>query len=279
MMKGAIGLITRADDAGSSATANRAILEACDHGIIRNVSLMATCGAIEDAAELFRGRDDICFGVHLTLNAEWDRVRWGPVMPNDRVPTLIDAEGCFHRTPEAMKAAGALLDEAFLEMQAQLNRLRELGFPIRYADEHMFFGRVFEGYEERFDRWCTEAGLINFRRCLRRLPIRAEDNCEVTALLDALDRAETGIYTLVTHPAFDTPEMRESGHAGKSGEEIAFERERDTKLVTNAKVMEFCKERQIRFLRYDEVDDGRTNNVEGKMDLVRQPIGNDESGA
>lgn len=253
-MKGTIGLITRADDAGSNATANRAILEACNHGIIRNVSLMATCGAIEEAAEIFRGRDDICFGVHLTLNAEWDQVRWGPLSPVDKVPTLIDAEGYLHRTPEAMSLAGAALDEVFLEMQAQLNRLRKLGFPIRYADEHMFFGRVFAGYEERFNQWCKEAGLVNFRRGLRRLPFRAEGNSQVTALLNALDRAETGIYTLITHPAFDTPEMRELGHVGKSGEDIAREREGDTRLMTNTKVMEFCKERRIQLLRYDEAD-------------------------
>jgi len=268
-MTGAIELITRADDAGSNATANRAILEACSGGIIRNVSLMATCGAIEEAAERFRGRDDLCFGVHLTLNAEWDRVRWGPVMPRSRVPSLVDGDGWFHRTPEAMKLAGADLDEAFLEMQAQLNRLRELGFPIRYADEHMVFGRVFDGYEERFDRWCKEEGLINFRRYPRRLPIRPGGSDGVEALLNALGRAESGTYTLVTHPAYDTPEMRELGHDGLSGDAVALERERDTRLATDARILSFCRERQIRFVRYDEANERGISDVEGEVDLER----------
>jgi hypothetical protein len=34
------------------------------------------CGpAIEEAAELLAHRKDVCFGMHTTLNAEWDKVK------------------------------------------------------------------------------------------------------------------------------------------------------------------------------------------------------------
>lgn len=96
-------LITRADDCGSNATANRAIMKTCDQGIVKNVSRMACCHAIEEAARLFAGRDDICFGLHGTLNAEWDNVKWGPIMPTERVPSLVDERGHFWRHPRLMK--------------------------------------------------------------------------------------------------------------------------------------------------------------------------------
>ena len=64
-------LILRADDIGSAYAANDAILAACDAGTIKNVSLMVCGPAFADAATRLRGRDDICLGLHVTLNAEW----------------------------------------------------------------------------------------------------------------------------------------------------------------------------------------------------------------
>lgn len=75
-----IRFITRADDAGSSRSANRAIAQVVDGGFVRNVSLMACGPAIEDAAQLLAHRKDVCFGMHTTLNAEWDKVKWRPLL-------------------------------------------------------------------------------------------------------------------------------------------------------------------------------------------------------
>jgi predicted glycoside hydrolase/deacetylase ChbG (UPF0249 family) len=188
----------------------------------------------------------------LSLNAEWDNVRWGPLLPSSQVPSLVDAQGYFHSTPDRMRAAGAVMDEAFAEMQAQLELLRKLSFPVSYADEHMLFGRVFEGYEERFEEWCSREGLVNFRRFYRKLPQVPCEGGPARLLINALEQAEPGLYTLVTHPAYRTDEMLALGHAGKTGQQIAEEREQDTRLLTDPDLKLFCSSRGIRLLRYDE---------------------------
>lgn len=161
--KDTIYLITRADDCGSNLTANRAIEEACRFGMIKNVSVMATGSALEDAAARLIGTPGIAFGVHLTLNAEWDRVRWSGVSPQDEIASLLDGQGCFYQTTAAMRAARPSLDEVFTELDAQLSKLRALGFPLTYADEHMYFGHVIDGFEPRFAKWCEREGLVNHR--------------------------------------------------------------------------------------------------------------------
>jgi predicted glycoside hydrolase/deacetylase ChbG (UPF0249 family) len=74
-MKPKIYLVTRADDAGSCRSANEAILEGVEAGVIKNVSFLAVGPEIEHAVELLGGRDDIAYGFHVCLNSEWEAVK------------------------------------------------------------------------------------------------------------------------------------------------------------------------------------------------------------
>lgn len=82
-------LITRADDFGSSHSANQAIYEVSKKGIVKNVSVMACAPYLEEAAEMLASSKDVTFGMHSVINAEWDRVVWGPVAPKEKVKSLI----------------------------------------------------------------------------------------------------------------------------------------------------------------------------------------------
>lgn len=246
-------VITRGDDCGSNATADRGIMAAIREGVLRNVSLMATGATIEEAARQFADLQQVCFGVHLTVNAEWDQVRWGPVAPADEVPSLLDEQGFFYHTPEQMHQAGAKLDEVFIELDAQLAKLRSLGFLVVYADEHMLFGRVFPDYPERFDQWCRSHGLVNHRWMPDRLPVVEPAGMDrVEQLIAQLEAAPPGLYTLVGHPAYDTDEMRRLGHAGHPGEKVAMGRDWERRMFMDPRILKYVREQDIRILRYDE---------------------------
>ncbi len=85
-------VIVNCDDLGSSRSANVAVYDALRNGVATSASLMVPCPWARDAAAMYRGED---VGVHLTLNAEWDTYRWGPIT---HAPSLLDGDGGFPRT-------------------------------------------------------------------------------------------------------------------------------------------------------------------------------------
>ncbi|MGD2176057.1 MAG: ChbG/HpnK family deacetylase, partial [Candidatus Brocadiaceae bacterium] len=72
MSQGTYRLLTVGDDSGMCHSANLAMCECYDGGIMRNTNLMVPCPAFEEAAEMIRERPGLCVGLHTTLNSEWD---------------------------------------------------------------------------------------------------------------------------------------------------------------------------------------------------------------
>ncbi|AZN38252.1 ChbG/HpnK family deacetylase [Paenibacillus albus] len=253
-----IRLITRADDAGSARTADRAILDAIEGGIVRNVSLMAVGPTIEHAAELLAARRDVCFGIHGTLNAEWTDVRWGPILGAAKVPSLVESDtGMFTPTPAHFLNHPPVIDEVMAELQAQLDRLRSLGFNIGYADSHMVFEWAIPQIAEPFDRWCEREGIRNYRRYSKQLPEAAAAGADmesdpVTALIKRLKQAEPGQYLIVGHPGYDEADMLAFGNADYKSEQIVADRINERLMFMREDVLACVKERGIVPIRYDE---------------------------
>ena len=248
-------LVTRGDDAGSCHSANRAIREACEHGILRNVSVMVPGPAFEEAAGLFAGRADICLGLHVTLNAEWDGPKWGPVLPADQVPSLVDGDGFFLPTPRDLHQHGPSVEEMMAEVEAQLQRARDRGLNLEYLDEHMGVGWL-PGLRERLADLCRREGLVD-AHAVPGLP-RAGDGSgdDLVAVWSArMDAAVTtpGAYVLVTHPGFDADDMRAFAHAGLAPGQIARERDSERRALQDPRLLQACQARGIQVIRYSDV--------------------------
>src|SRR5688500_15788379 len=87
-------VIVNADELGLTRASNVAVYDALRHGAATSASLMVPAPWARDAAAGYRGED---VGVHLTLNAEWETYRWGPISHS---PALRDGDGGFPRTIE-----------------------------------------------------------------------------------------------------------------------------------------------------------------------------------
>ena len=123
-------LIVNCDDLGSSHAANVGVYEALREGVASSATLMVPCPWAREAAARYRGED---VGVHLTLNAEFDLYRWGPIT---HAPSLLDGDGGFPRTVDDVWDH-ADVEEVRRECRAQVERAIYWGFDVSHLDSHM----------------------------------------------------------------------------------------------------------------------------------------------
>jgi predicted glycoside hydrolase/deacetylase ChbG (UPF0249 family) len=215
-------LIVSCDDLGSSHAANVGVYEALRNGIATSGSLMVPCPWAREAAARYRGED---VGVHLTLNAEYELYRWGPITQS---PSLLDGEGGFPRTVEDLWDH-ADLDEARRECRAQLERAIYWGFDVSHLDSHL---GTMQGRPEFFDIFlelAVDFGLplrlggpdveydtgFPFRRLAEEEGVVFPDNLvtvRAQGMRNALERLlvelAPGVTEVTCRPAVDTPELR-----------------------------------------------------------------------
>jgi predicted glycoside hydrolase/deacetylase ChbG (UPF0249 family) len=127
--------VVHVDDLGMCHDANEGGFEAIVNGPATCGSIMVPCPWFADAAARARDLPEVDLGVHLTLTAEYDRFRWGPVL-GAAVSSLVDDEGYLPRTVEEVVAA-ADLDEVDRELRAQIDRALAAGIDVTHLDSHM----------------------------------------------------------------------------------------------------------------------------------------------
>ena len=130
-------LVVHVDDVGMSDPANQGALRAFE-GSATCGSIMVPCPAFGAIVELARDRSELDLGVHLTLNAEYESWRWGPVA--DDVSGLQSPDGGMWRTTdETVEHASA--EEVERELRAQIEAALAAGIDVTHVDSHM--GTVF----------------------------------------------------------------------------------------------------------------------------------------
>jgi len=129
-------LIINADDFGMCHDENEATIIGLTQGLFTSSTILTPCPWFEEAAEFARTTPHADLGVHLTLNAEWDRYKWGPVLGRTDVPSLTDERG--YLWPDlASVFAHDRLDEVELELEAQIEKALASGIDVTHLDCHM----------------------------------------------------------------------------------------------------------------------------------------------
>jgi predicted glycoside hydrolase/deacetylase ChbG (UPF0249 family) len=215
-------LILTCADLGFCHASSVGVYDSLREGIGTSASLIVPAPWAREAASRFRGED---IGVRLTLNAEHDLYRWGPIT---NAPSLLDGDGGFPRTVSDVWDH-ADLDEVRRECRAQLERAVLWGFDISHLDAHL---DALVLRPEFFDIYLELA--VDFSLPLRLLSAEAEPNVGFPvrqlaaeegvlfadrfptlpamesrqAFLDLVATLEPGLTELTLHPAIDTPELR-----------------------------------------------------------------------
>ncbi|CAN5842456.1 carbohydrate deacetylase [soil metagenome] len=215
-------LIVNCDELGMCQAANDAVYESLRSGLATSASLMVPCPWAREAAAHYRGED---VGVHLTLNAEHERYRWGPIT---QAPSLLDGDGGFPRTLEDVWDH-ADLDEVRRECRAQIERAILWGFDVSHLDSHVgtlqlrseFFDVYLElsvdfGLPIRLSGASSERAVgFPFRKLAAEEGVVFPDHFLYVRGVGARRAIERlvfdlrpGVTEIYVHPAADTPELR-----------------------------------------------------------------------
>ena len=122
--------IVSADHLGTCHAANAGIYQSMRGGVVTTSALMMPAPWARHAMFAYRGED---IGVQLTLNAEHEVLRWGPLT---HAPSLLDGDGGFPRTLTDLWDH-ADLDEVRRECRAQIERAIVWGFGITHLTSHL----------------------------------------------------------------------------------------------------------------------------------------------
>ena len=129
-------LIINADDLAMAHSQNDASLTALDNQLVTAATVMVPAPWFGEVAAYAKTHPDADLGLHLTLTAEWQTFRWGPVTPRTLVPSLIDPDGFFYSTTDEF-VKHAKVDEVETELRAQIERARSMGLQPTHLDSHM----------------------------------------------------------------------------------------------------------------------------------------------
>jgi len=129
-------LIIHADDLGMSHSKNVSTFEAMKEGVVTSASIMMPTPWMREAVRMSKENPELDIGVHLTLTAEWQDYKWGPLLGADTVPSLVTEEGYFHSLVPAF-AEAADVAEVEAEVRAQIDLALKLGVDVTHLDGHM----------------------------------------------------------------------------------------------------------------------------------------------
>ncbi len=231
--------IIHADDIGMSQATLPAIAELFDFGLVSSAALMVPCPWYPGAVAYAAGHPQSDFGVHLTLNSEWESVRWGPISTREAASGLMDDQGYFYNDT-APTQQHANLNALRQELDEQLARARRDGLQITHADTHMFC----LGHERLIGHYVDAAlaagtlpillrpggpgwhkmdlaenqAVVDSTSALAQRGLPMVDDIYMMNLdthedrlpeaMQALDALQPGFTHFILHPAIDTAELR-----------------------------------------------------------------------
>lgn len=253
-------LVIHADDFGMSHSVNRATIEALKNKWITSASILVPCPWFPEVVKFAKENPDADLGIHLALNSEWTSYRWKPVTPSANVPSLVDKDGYMPLIePEVYKQAK--IDQAEVEMRAQIDRAKSMGINVTHLDTHMgtiigtaeLFGLYMKlgaayGTPQLLEQRPDFHGIklnpqsILIDRVLGLAPGVSKENW-LKGYQDILAPLPPGSYQLIVHLAYDDEEMR--GATSDHPDWGAAWRQNDFDLVKNPEFQKFLKDQKF----------------------------------
>tara|TARA_B100000767_G_scaffold27366_1_gene23794 strand:- start:809 stop:1660 length:852 start_codon:yes stop_codon:yes gene_type:complete len=224
-------LMIHADDAGLSHSQNKAIISCLEEGNVNSYSIMVPCAHFKEIADFAKKNPKYDYGIHLTLTCEWEKHRFGPVLPLSEVPSLVDKNGHFYKKKEHLQKH-SLPSEIEKELKAQIDLAFQYGLQPSHIDSHMYSvacsPAIFKIYKELEIQY--QLPVLISRNLFKNTGYDLRNNINQKDLTleqihmgtfkeyetgklgeyyeNVLQKLEKGVNLLLIHPAFDDDEMK-----------------------------------------------------------------------
>jgi len=252
-----IRLIVRGDDLGMTQGSIAAFEKSFKEGVLTCASLLVVAPWFDAAAGLIRRNPEWCIGVHLCLIGEWQGYRWRPVLPWSRVPTLVDADGFLHRSPEELWAGKPKPEEIEAEFRAQIDLALKKGVKLQYLDLHYAAN---DDVKKIIRKLSKEYGLPISGTLGEKYAIsvyKAPVDQKLGAALRQIDQLTPGLWLWVAHPGIDSPEHDALVHSSPedrfTGGGVGKHRAAETAVLTSREVKDTIARKKIRLTTYREL--------------------------
>jgi predicted glycoside hydrolase/deacetylase ChbG (UPF0249 family) len=241
-----------------SHSVNMALERLIQTGLPVSVSVMFPTPWYQETVEILKRHPAVSVGIHLTLNSEWKNYRWGPVLGRTAVPTLVDAEGYFFASADALYKNRPDLQEVEKELRAQIDRALKSGLRIDYVDYHMGTVLRYPEFREVTERLAREFGLGMsgyFGEASHDPQYWAPPRNKIDSLLVMIDRLQPRFNMVVTHVGIDGPELGALLDMNTSNPlpEMAKNRQGELDALTSPRFSEALRARNVRLLTYRQL--------------------------
>jgi chitin disaccharide deacetylase len=130
-------LIVNADDLGVCHAVNHAIFGALPHGIVRSTTLMMPCIGASEAVQFLQEHPQYPFGIHLTAICDNENNCFAPMLPREKVPSLVQEIGLFYYFDDMQRfLVNMNLKEVEAEFRTQIEAVLAAGLHPTHLDWH-----------------------------------------------------------------------------------------------------------------------------------------------
>jgi predicted glycoside hydrolase/deacetylase ChbG (UPF0249 family) len=212
----------------------------------------------QETVEILKRHPAVSVGIHLTLNSEWKNYRWGPVSGRGAVPTLVDSDGYFFPSSEALHRNHPDLKEIEKELRAQIERAQRSGLKIDYVDYHMGTALRYPEFRDVTERLAREFNLGMsgyFGETMQDPQYSAAPRNKGDSLVAMIDRLHAPINVVVTHVGIDGPELGALVDMNTDGPlaDMSKNRQGELDALTSARFSEAVKARNVQLMTYRQL--------------------------
>lgn len=241
-----------------SHSVNMALEKLIASGLPVSVSVMFPTPWYQETVDILKRHPEVAVGIHLTLNSEWKNYRWGPVLGRTAVPSLVDADGYFFASAEALHQNHPNLGEVEKELRAQIDRALHSGLKIDYVDYHMGTAVRYPEFRDLTERLAREYGLgmsEYFGETSNDPQYAAAPPNKTDSLLAMIGRLHPQYNLVVTHVGIDNDELGALLDMNTSGPlpDMSKNRQGELDALTSQRFRDALKARNIQLLTYRQL--------------------------